>query len=151
MGQQWSLRKSVTFFEGKWDPCKDLWFCWCSPAGWQFWHCMIKQNGEILFMLNYLWAIKLESLGTNKKSLKKNFYICIFFASPTYFWWEQFIFSPFIMELMWRVDWTNNYEKRWLNKNYGLHMLLTKIGLYNNIIHLLCGTLESQWDGVGSD
>lgn len=28
-------------------------------------------------------------------------------------------------------------------------MLLTKIGLYNNIIHLLCGTLESQWDRVG--
>ena len=30
-------------------------------------------------------------------------------------------------------------------------MLLTKIGLYNNIIHLLCGTSKSQWDGVGSD
>ena len=30
-------------------------------------------------------------------------------------------------------------------------MLLTKIGLYNNIIHLLCGNFESQWDGVGSD
>ena len=32
---------------------------------------------EIFFMLNYLWAIKLESLGTNKKSLKKKISIFV--------------------------------------------------------------------------